>query len=151
MELLKVLYQALIWILYASNVWTHPHFQIIIKNLFGLTSSKNIFGMGYPAATLPYWIFKMPFLFIRMLLLFSIPICDVKTTFLPWDIIMHCCEVFFLLMNTTIIKLVLCACNFDVNILIGKTILVIFYSDVYVKTPSVFNSVHDRFDIWLKN
>ena len=127
----------------------HPTFGHI-KNLFGLTSSKNIFGMGYTAAALPYWIFKMPFLFICMLLLFSIPICDVKTTFLLWDI-MHCCEVFFLLMNTLIIKLVLYACNFDVNILIGKTILVIFYSDVYVKTPSVFNSVHDRFDIWLKN
>ena len=128
----------------------HPTFGHIIKNLFGLTSSKNIFGMGYTAAALAYWIFKMPFLFIRMLLLFSIPICDVKTTFLLWDI-MHCCEVFFLLMNTLIIKLVLYACNFDVNILISKTILVIFYSDVYVKTPSVFNSIHDRFDIWLKN
>ena len=90
-------HQALIWTLYASESRTHLLFQKVMKNLFGLKSSKNTFEQGYPGGVLPYWGSEVPFSKISSL---SIPVniaiifLLVRITFLPWQIIMQMLKLF---------------------------------------------------------
>ena len=93
-------YKALIWTLYASDIQMHPLFQKIMKNLFGLKSSKNTFEQRYPVELLPFWSSEVPFskisgLFIPVnatIIFYSFLL--VWITFLPWQIIMQTWKLF---------------------------------------------------------
>ena len=98
--LFMVTSQALIWTLHASTIQMHPLFQKLMKNLFGLISSKNTFEQGYPGGFLPYWSSEVPFskisaLFIPVnitIIFYSFLL--VWITFLPWQTIIQTIKLF---------------------------------------------------------
>ena len=100
LEKTNITREALIWTLYASDIRTHPRFQKVMKNLFGLKSSKNTFEQGYPGGLLPFWSSEVSFSKISALFIpVNITIIFgsfllVWITFLPWQIIMQTLKLF---------------------------------------------------------
>ena len=83
------IYQALIRTLYVSNIRTHPLFQKVMKNLFGLKSSKNTFEQGYPGWSSEVLFSKISALFIPVNITIIYSFLLVWIRFLPWQIIMQ--------------------------------------------------------------
>ena len=90
MILYQYVIQALIGTLYASDIQTHPLFQKVIKNWFGLKSSKLL---PYRSSEVPFLKISALFIPVNITIIFY-SFLLVWITFLPWQIIMQTLKLF---------------------------------------------------------
>ena len=90
MILYQYVIQTLIGTLYASDIQTHPLFQKVIKNWFGLKSSKLL---PYRSSEVPFLKISALFIPVNITIIFY-SFLLVWITFLPWQIIMQTLKLF---------------------------------------------------------